>query len=320
MTGLVLTLVIVLSTTRDLGHFVVLMTVATAAVVPLSSIPARSKLIKVGFWTACVFFLVSLGTSIVQRATFTDAITDVDVLMRSSRGAAWCLAAGYLVAGSLPFIESTFGVVTDISLLEMSDVSHPLLQQLVARAPGTYNHSITVAAIGEAAADKIGANGLLVRVGAYFHDIGKMLKPHYFVENMTEGADSRHAHLAPAMSTLIIIGHVKDGVDLAHQHNLPKSLIDDRSRGVRVPLSRSEASDPRGRGADDRRRRRKRQPHAERADAPPHRNAGSRNRLEAAARRSVRRKLADVKRAPRDRRIRHLSRPHQIPRTADSVS
>ncbi len=226
MTGLVLTLVIVLSTTRDLGHFVVLMTVATAAVVPLSSIPARSKLIKVGFWTACVYFLVSLGTSIVQRPTFTDAITDVDVLMRCSRGAAWCLAAGYLVAGSLPFIESTFGVVTDISLLEMSDVSHPLLQQLVARAPGTYNHSITVAAIGEAAADKIGANGLLVRVGAYFHDVGKMLKPHYFVENMTEGADSRHAHLAPAMSTLIIIGHVKDGVDLAHQHNLPKSLID----------------------------------------------------------------------------------------------
>jgi putative nucleotidyltransferase with HDIG domain len=117
-------------------------------------------------------------------------------------------------------------VVTDISLLEMSDISHPLLQELVRRAPGTYNHSISVATIGEAAADRIGANGLLVRVGAFFHDIGKMLKPQYFVENMTEGSKSRHEDLAPAMSTLIIIGHVKDGVDVAQQHNLPQRLID----------------------------------------------------------------------------------------------
>jgi putative nucleotidyltransferase with HDIG domain len=85
---------------------------------------------------------------------------------------------------------------------------------------------MTVASIGEAAADRIGANGLLVRVGAYFHDIGKILKPQYFVENMSEGSVSRHTHLAPAMSTLIIIGHVKDGVDLARQHNLPQQIID----------------------------------------------------------------------------------------------
>jgi putative nucleotidyltransferase with HDIG domain len=96
----------------------------------------------------------------------------------------------------------------------------------VSRAPGTYNHSISVAAIAEAAADAIGANGLLVRVGAYYHDVGKTLKPGYFAENMVEGSQSRHEHLAPAMSTLIIIGHVKDGVDLATQHNLPQPLID----------------------------------------------------------------------------------------------
>src|SRR5690606_35377720 len=93
-------------------------------------------------------------------------------------------------------------------------------------APGTYNHSISVATIAEAAADHIGANGLLVRVGAYFHDIGKMLKPQYFIENMTAGMESRHQHLAPAMSTLIIIGHVKDGVDLARQRHMPRPLID----------------------------------------------------------------------------------------------
>lgn len=92
-------------------------------------------------------------------------------------------------------------------------------------SPGTYNHSISVAALAETAADAIGANGLLVRVGACFHDIGKMFKPNYFVENQTPGAN-RHDTLQPAMSTLIIIAHVKDGADLGRQHRLPKRIID----------------------------------------------------------------------------------------------
>ena len=129
------------------------------------------------------------------------------------------------MTGLLPFfIEPFFEVQTDQSLLELGDVAHPLLQELVRRAPGTYNHSINVASIAQAAAESIGANGLLVRVGAYFHDIGKMLKPQYFVENQT--GDNRHESLVPAMSTLVIIAHVKDGADLARQHNLPASMID----------------------------------------------------------------------------------------------
>ncbi len=132
---------------------------------------------------------------------------------------------GFFLGGSLPFVEKAFGIVTGISLLELGDITHPLLQELVRRAPGTHNHSVTVGTIAEAAAEKIGANALLVRIGAYFHDIGKMLKPHYFVENQA-GAANRHANLAPAMSTLIIIGHVKDGVDLGRQHHLPEPIID----------------------------------------------------------------------------------------------
>jgi hypothetical protein len=133
--------------------------------------------------------------------------------------------AGFLMTGLLPFIEHLFEVLTDISLLELGDVAHPLLQELVRRAPGTYNHSINVASISEAAADSIGAHGLLTRVGAYFHDIGKMLKPSYFTEN--QGLDaSRHQSLLPAMSTLIIIAHIKDGADLARQHHLPQPIID----------------------------------------------------------------------------------------------
>jgi putative nucleotidyltransferase with HDIG domain len=182
--------------------------------------------VKIGFGAAVTYFLVSWGESILAHQQLDRMLTDFSLLRESLRGAAWCLAAGYLVAGSLPFIEQTFGMVTDISLLELSDVSHPLLQELVRRAPGTYNHSIGVATISETAADAIGANGLLCRVGAYFHDIGKMMKPQYFVENMTAGQDSRHEHLNPAMSTLVIIGHVKDGVDLAHRQGLPRPLID----------------------------------------------------------------------------------------------
>ncbi len=226
ISALTLCLLVSLSTVGDLQQFIVLMSVSVTAIIPLETVHSRSSLIKIGFVAGMVYFLIWVGTAVSHNQSPRDVLTDVNVLMSGLRGAGWCLVTGYLVAGSLPFIESAFGVVTDISLLEMSDVSHPLLQELVRRAPGTYNHSMTVASIAEAAADRIGADGLLVRVGAYFHDIGKMLKPQYFIENLTEGASSRHEHLAPAMSTLIIIGHVKDGVDLAHQYDLPQPLID----------------------------------------------------------------------------------------------
>jgi putative nucleotidyltransferase with HDIG domain len=99
------------------------------------------------------------------------------------------------------------------------------LQELVRRAPSTYNHSITAGSIAEAAAEAIGARGLLVRVGAYFHDIGKMLKPGYFIENQPP-EENRHGSLLPAMSSLVIIAHIKDGADLARQHGLPDPIVD----------------------------------------------------------------------------------------------
>ena len=226
LTTLSLSLILTLSTGSDLEGFVIMMSACTTAVILLSSVPSRSTVVIVGACSAAAYFLLFWGTGIIEHQSSTNIWTDTSQWHYSLRGAGWCLAAGFLVSGSLPFIESTFGVVTGISLLELGDVSHPLLQELVRRAPGTYNHSITVASIGETAADAINANGLLVRVGAYFHDIGKMLKPHYFVENMVVGGENRHQHLAPAMSTLIIIGHVKDGADLAQEHNLPQPLID----------------------------------------------------------------------------------------------
>lgn len=226
LTGFTLSLLLTLSSVMHTDQFVVLMSVSATGVVPLTRVSSRSSLIKIGFGCAVVFVVMTWGTAIIKAQSLDLLWRDQALLLQSLRGAGWCLAAGYIVAGSLPFIENTFGIVTDISLLELSHVSHPLLQELVRRAPGTYNHSITVATLAEAAAEKIEANGLLVRVGAYFHDIGKMLKPSYFIENMGESAESKHEHLNPAMSTLIIIGHVRDGVDLAEQHNLPQPIVD----------------------------------------------------------------------------------------------
>ncbi|MCA9108840.1 MAG: HDIG domain-containing protein [Planctomycetaceae bacterium] len=226
LTGFTLCLIVTLATTMQLSQFVVLMTTVATAVLPLTHVSSRTTLIKSGFIAGLAYLMTSVGVSVLESQGTGVSLQDLAMLKQSLKGAAWCLFAGYFVAGSLPFIESTFGVITDISLLEMSDPSHPLLQELVQRAPGTYNHSISVASIAEAAADSIGANGLLVRVGAYFHDIGKMMKPQYFIENVQAGDESRHRQLAPAMSTLIIIGHVKDGVDLAEQYNLPQQFID----------------------------------------------------------------------------------------------
>jgi len=224
--AIAVTIIVALSTGINLPTCVVMMGVTAAAIIPLSRVASRSTIIKVGFFSGAVYFAMTCGMGIIEGQTFGQVWTSPIYLLNALRGTGWCLVSGYLVAGSLPFVESTFDVVTDISLLEMSDVSHPLLQELVKQAPGTYNHSMAVATIGETAADTIGANGLLVRVGAYYHDVGKMLKPQYFIENISEHSESRHGNLNPAMSTLIIIGHVKDGADLAKKHNLPPQLID----------------------------------------------------------------------------------------------
>ncbi len=213
-------LVVVVSLGYGLTEFVIFVASMATAVLCLRHVRSRTKLIYVGLGTAAVTLLTAVGVG-----TLTGHAPGLPLLQTAAWFGFFSVVAGLLMTGLLPFIENLFDVQTELSLLELGDVAHPLLQELVRRAPGTYNHSINVASIAEAAAESIGANGLLVRVGAYFHDIGKMLKPGYFIENQGEG-DNRHASLLPAMSTLVIIAHVKDGADLARQHNLPNSLID----------------------------------------------------------------------------------------------
>lgn len=127
--------------------------------------------------------------------------------------------------GSLPFLESGFKITTSVRLLELSNPNQPLLKRLLIEAPGTYHHSILVGNLGEAAADAVGADSLLVRVGAHYHDIGKLKRPYFFIENQL-GGENPHEKLTPPLSTLIITSHVKDGWELARQNGIPKVILD----------------------------------------------------------------------------------------------
>lgn len=231
-----LSLAVTLGLGLDIGEFVTLCSGTCASVLLLGRIRTRTKLIYVGLAAGCIVAFTHLGVDTVlgklNTVTASASQEPLDWLSllpglakESLRLGGFTLLATALMTGLLPFVERLFGVQTDLSLLELGDASHPLLRQLAQRAPGTYNHSINVAAIAEAAADSIGAHGLLTRVGAYFHDIGKMFKPNYFIENQEQGGNC-HDTLQPAMSTLVIIAHVKDGADLGRQHRLPTPIID----------------------------------------------------------------------------------------------
>ena len=135
------------------------------------------------------------------------------------------LLTAMLVSGALPALEQTFRLTTTMSWLELTDLNHPLLMKLSMEAPGTYEHSQAVARLAEAAAERIGANAGMCRTCAYFHDIGKLVKPEYFTENMRSERNP-HDELAPTMSALILIAHVKEGVDLALKYNLNPAIIE----------------------------------------------------------------------------------------------
>ncbi len=135
------------------------------------------------------------------------------------------ILASLFVGSTLKIFETLFRVLTNFSLLELADFNQPLLKKLIIEAPGTYHHSMVVSNLAEAAADSIGANGLLARVGSYYHDIGKMSHPEYFTENQMMGGN-KHDLLEPNMSRLIILNHVKEGIELAKRYKLNQSIID----------------------------------------------------------------------------------------------
>ncbi len=201
----------------DFKLVIVLILSMSVTVGTLGHIRTRSKVVDAGGLTAIVAFATAacLGLLDGQALRFTGQC--------SLTAAASGLSAGFLIFGILPLIEKIFDVTTDLTLLEWGSVHQPLLRRLREDAPGTYSHSQTLADHVEIAAEAIGANGLLARTGAYYHDVGKIVKPNYFVENYEMQVD-QHKNLQPTMSMLIIVGHVRDGLELAKQYGLPKAL------------------------------------------------------------------------------------------------
>lgn len=149
----------------------------------------------------------------------------VDVTQKASFACIGSILSGILTIGLLPFFESTFDIITTMKLLEISNPNHPLLKRLLKEAPGSYHHSILVGNLAEVAAEEVGGNPVLARVSAYYHDVGKIKRPYFFKENQS-GNDNPHNKITPNLSTLIIVSHVKDGVELARQYKVPKVIRD----------------------------------------------------------------------------------------------
>jgi len=180
----------------------------------------RSALLKAGLFVSLANMATVAVIDLYKHSLFTS--TGVYDIVAGSIGG---ILTAVLVSGMLPLLESVFKVVTDISLLEYSDLNRPLLKSLMVSSPGTYHHSIVIGSLAEAAAESVGVNPLMARVAAYYHDIGKIKKPEYFIENQAKG-ENRHDRLTPSMSCLIIASHVKDGLDLAREYKLPPQISD----------------------------------------------------------------------------------------------
>ena len=184
----------------------------------IKEIRTRMKLLEVSLVAAVAVFLMAAALELLSTPRWSMSVLEV-----AGPNAAITLVVGVLMQGLLPVLERVFRISTSMTLLDYSDANQPLLKRLAIEAPGTYSHSLLIGSVSEAAAEAIGRNGLLCRVGCYYHDIGKINKPGYFVENQL-GSISWHKELSPAMSQLIIAGHIKDGMAMAKEYGLTAVL------------------------------------------------------------------------------------------------
>lgn len=217
--GVVLSMLVVIILKLPLATTLIVIVGVAAGVMQLREIRSRSKLVIVGTYAGLAMGITAAVVGLAVKPVLTGGVIQtvlIDALAAITSG----FFTGLLVQGALPLIEKVFNVTTAMTLKELNDASHPLLQRLAHETPGTYQHSLRIADMAESAAEAIDADALLCRVGAMYHDIGKTNKPAYFIENQA-GGPNKHAKLSPAMSLLIIVGHVKDGIEMGREFGLP---------------------------------------------------------------------------------------------------
>ncbi|MFB5759267.1 HD family phosphohydrolase [Paenibacillus medicaginis] len=195
--------------------------VSLTAIFTIHRASQRSTLFK-GAIMVCIFGALSvLSLVLIGQGSWNQLTTLYSVVGAVVGG----MLTAILVIGLMPFFESTFGILSALKLVELSNPNHPLLRKLLTETPGTYHHSVMVGNLSEAAAEAIGANGLLCRVGSYYHDVGKTKRPSYFIENQN-GMDNPHDSIDPKLSKSIIIAHARDGVEMQKEYKLPKPIRD----------------------------------------------------------------------------------------------
>ena len=185
----------------------------------LKKMQQRNDIVYSCIYIAILNGVMTLSISALVTSNLKEILLDTAFILVGS------LLSGILSTGLLPFFESMFDIVTNVKLLELSNPNNPLLKKLLMDAPGTYHHSVIVANLAEVATEAVGGNALLARIGAYYHDIGKTKKPYFFKENQL-GKENPHDDITPELSKLLIISHVKDGLELAREYKLPKVIQD----------------------------------------------------------------------------------------------
>ncbi len=216
----VLAVLVGVMTGNDLRFALVGLLGGMAGVFSVSKLSQRTDLARAGVYVAVANILAILTVGLV-----TDTSWGLLLMSGLILGTANGLLSSVLANGALPFLESSFRITSAVKLLELANPSQPLLKRLLLEAPGTYHHSILVGNLAEAGAEAVGADTILVRVGAYYHDIGKIRRPYFFIENQLT-TENPHDKITPGLSTLVLNAHVKDGVESAQEYKLPQAIVD----------------------------------------------------------------------------------------------
>ena len=203
---------------RDESWFLVTLAVSVVAIYKADKLTNRTNIVKLGIFLGVFQALLSLSYGLVNQLEFVSLMFMIIFSVFSG------IFTGMLSLALLPYLENTFDILTDIKLLELSDFSHTLLKQLLLVAPGTFHHSIMVGALAESGAEAVGANATFARIASYYHDIGKMKLPTFFVENQ-KGGENPHDKIKASLSALIITSHTKDGYILGKQNKLPREIL-----------------------------------------------------------------------------------------------